>query len=49
MKKPPLLRIYNRLKKEFGCQNWWPAKGGEEVIIGAVLTQNTAWKNTGSA
>lgn len=30
---------------QFGNQNWWPADTKEEVIIGAILTQNTSWKN----
>jgi endonuclease-3 related protein len=29
----------------FGPQGWWPAETAFEVIVGAVLTQNTAWKN----
>ncbi len=29
----------------FGPQGWWPAKTRFEVILGAILTQNTAWKN----
>lgn len=32
-----------------GPQRWWPADTAEEVIIGAVLTQNTAWKNVEKA
>jgi len=37
--------IYNRLHKHFGPQHWWPADTKFEVIIGAILTQNTAWPN----
>jgi len=40
-----LLDIYNRLYRHFGPQNWWPADGPFEVVIGAILTQNTAWPN----
>lgn len=41
-----LLRvIYNKLYKEFGPRNWWPADSPFEVIIGAILTQNTSWNN----
>lgn len=29
----------------FGAQNWWPAETPFEVVVGAVLTQNTAWRN----
>lgn len=40
-----LLRIYDLLLTAFGPQHWWPAKTRDETVIGAVLTQNTAWKN----
>lgn len=40
-----LLDIYNRLKSHFGKQHWWPADTPFEVIVGAILTQNTSWKN----
>ncbi|HEX4038777.1 MAG TPA: base excision DNA repair protein [Acidobacteriaceae bacterium] len=35
--------MYNRLVERFGPQRWWPAKTAFEVVIGAFLTQNTAW------
>jgi endonuclease-3 related protein len=38
-----LVSIYQRLFKAFGPQHWWPAKTPFEVIIGAILTQNTSW------
>lgn len=37
--------IYNSLLGKFGDQNWWPGESKEEIIIGAILTQNTNWKN----
>jgi endonuclease III related protein len=37
--------MYNRLVQRFGPQQWWPAKTAFEVVIGAYLTQNTAWKS----
>lgn len=40
-----LLAIYHRLLKFFGGQGWWPAETPFEVVVGAVLTQNTAWRN----
>ena len=40
-----LHRIYDQLLREFGPQHWWPAETPFEVIVGAILTQNTAWKN----
>jgi len=33
----------------FGKQNWWPADSSFEVIIGAILTQQTSWKNVEKA
>jgi endonuclease-3 related protein len=39
------LHIYKKLLKHFGKQYWWPAKTKFEVIIGAILTQQTNWKN----
>ncbi|MFQ5779509.1 MAG: endonuclease III domain-containing protein [Nitrospiria bacterium] len=44
-----LLEIYHRLYARFGPQHWWPAEHPFEVIIGAVLTQNTSWKNVEKA
>ncbi len=40
-----LLRVYDVLFQAFGPRRWWPAETPEEVIFGAILTQNTAWKN----
>lgn len=42
---PILYRIYELLLKQYGPQNWWPGESFDEVIIGAVLTQNTNWQN----
>ncbi len=44
-----LLEIYHRLYTAFGPQRWWPAKSRFEMIVGAILTQNTAWKNVEKA
>ncbi|HPP52570.1 MAG TPA: endonuclease III domain-containing protein, partial [Thermoguttaceae bacterium] len=40
-----LQQVYERLWKAYGPQHWWPGDGPFEVIVGAVLTQNTSWKN----
>jgi len=40
-----LKAIYTTLLDAFGQQGWWPAKTRFEVIVGAILTQNTNWKN----
>jgi endonuclease III related protein len=38
-----LREFYAHLVKAYGPQQWWPAKSPFEVVIGAYLTQNTAW------
>ena len=40
-----LSRYYFALQGRFGPQQWWPARTRLEVILGAILTQNTAWHN----
>ena len=40
-----LTDIYNRLTKHYGPRDWWPADSRFEVMVGAVLVQNTAWSN----
>src|SRR3990170_3256851 len=42
-------RLYLQLMKMYGRQNWWPARTKFEVVIGAVLTQQTSWRNVESA
>ncbi len=44
-----LLKMYRRLSEEFGPTGWWPARRPFEVAVGAVLTQNTAWRNVEKA
>ena len=46
---PDFVDIYNRLFSAFGAQHWWPAESRFEMIVGAILTQNTAWKNVEKA
>lgn len=43
--RAPLSLIYHRLHHFFGPQYWWPAQSPFEVIVGAILTQNTNWTN----
>jgi len=38
-------RFYGALLESFGPQGWWPARTRWEVICGAILTQNTTWRN----
>ncbi|MGH9521910.1 MAG: endonuclease III domain-containing protein [Terriglobales bacterium] len=40
-----LRRFYRALFRRWGPQHWWPAESRFEVIVGAYLTQNTAWTN----
>lgn len=44
-----LLNIFHTLLESFGKRNWWPGETEIEIIIGAVLTQNTSWKNVEKA
>jgi endonuclease III related protein len=41
--------IFNRLYSVFGPQYWWPADSVFEVMVGAILTQNTSWLNVKKA
>lgn len=41
--------IYTKLFTCFGPQRWWPGESPFEVIVGAILTQNTNWKNVEKA
>ena len=49
-----MLKVYKRLLKEHGSRKWWPVSGFTEpkeweICIGAILTQNTAWRNVEKA
>jgi endonuclease-3 related protein len=44
-----LLYIYELLDAHFGDLHWWPGDTPFEVIVGAILTQNTAWRNVEKA
>jgi endonuclease-3 related protein len=46
---PPIMKIYRLLFDAFGPQGWWPAETPFEVAVGAILTQNTNWKNVEKA
>jgi endonuclease-3 related protein len=45
----PLRDVYNRLLAVYGPQNWWPGDSPFEIMVGAILVQNTAWKNVEKA
>jgi len=55
-----MLKVYNKLLKEFGKQHWWPVTNKTEdqrsssdsrfeICVGAILTQNTSWQNVEKA
>lgn len=47
--KSLLQSLYRDLLDHFGALNWWPADSPFEVVVGALLTQNTAWSNVEKA
>jgi endonuclease-3 related protein len=47
--KQRLLPVFDRLLKHHGPQGWWPGDTPFEVMVGAVLTQNTSWTNVEKA
>lgn len=47
--KKIILKIYKTLYTAFGPQNWWPGDTPFEIIVGAILTQNTNWGNVEKA
>lgn len=44
-----MIDLYSRLYESFGPQGWWPGDGPFETMVGAILTQNTAWANVEKA
>lgn len=42
---PSLNSIFSNLFETYGPQNWWPAETAFEMMVGAILTQNTSWFN----
>jgi len=42
-------RTYKTLLRHFGKQDWWPAETKFEIIVGALLTQQSTWKNVEKA
>ncbi len=41
----PAPAVYRRLLSAFGPQHWWPGDSPFEIMVGAILVQNTSWKN----
>lgn len=44
-----LEEIYRRMVEHFGPQHWWPGETPFEIMVGAILTQNTNWQNVEKA
>jgi endonuclease-3 related protein len=44
-----LVQVFDLLLAAYGPQHWWPGDTPFEVIVGAILTQNTAWQNVAQA
>jgi endonuclease-3 related protein len=49
MMKNLLMEIYKRLYNAYGPMHWWPGETPFEVMVGAILTQNTSWRNVEKA
>lgn len=45
MNKFSAMDVYERLFARWGEQHWWPGRTRMEIIVGAILTQNTNWQN----
>jgi len=45
MNTEKLMEIYQLLYDRYGCQYWWPGHSRLEIVVGAILTQNTNWGN----
>lgn len=41
----PASEVYERLFERWGAQHWWPGRTKMEIVVGAILTQNTNWSN----
>ena len=48
-KRDILLKIYTSLYHYFGPLHWWPGDTPFEIMVGAILTQNTSWNNAEKA
>ncbi len=48
-KQQHLLNFYQTMSSRLGPSNWWPGESPFEISVGAILTQNTNWKNVEQA
>ena len=44
-----LMEMFTAMQEALGTSEWWPAESSFEIMVGAVLTQNTNWKNVEKA
>jgi endonuclease-3 related protein len=44
-----LMMVYRKLFRVYGPRHWWPGETSFEVMVGAILTQNTSWRNVEKA
>ncbi len=44
-----MIQVYNKLLAALGAKHWWPAETSFEVVVGALLTQQTKWENVEKA
>lgn len=49
MSTTEIRKIYDLLYEHFGPQHWWPGDSPFEIMVGAILTQNTNWDNVEKA
>jgi len=49
LKTKQIRRVFHTLEAALEQQHWWPAESAFEVVVGAYLTQNTAWTNVEQA
>ena len=47
--KTLLMEMYDRMYRAYGPQHWWPGETAFEMMVGAILTQNTSWVNVEKA
>ena len=47
--RPAISEIFRVLFRHYGPQHWWPGETPFEIVVGAILTQNTAWTNVEKA
>lgn len=44
-----ITKLYKKMRQNMGPSGWWPAESKEEIIIGAIMIQNTNWQNADKA